>query len=147
VSEATGRFSLWRPDAIQEIDQATAQDLSARTLELRGRSEDEEADRSTYLALLGIASGERAPRRDHARRDCGDHTGSPAHPSQGEEQAMPNITVQWYAGRTAEQRRQITVAITDAMVRIGKTTADQVHIVFQDVEKDHWGANGKLASD
>jgi phenylpyruvate tautomerase PptA (4-oxalocrotonate tautomerase family) len=124
VSEATGRFSLWRPDAIQEIDQATAQDLSARTLELRGRSEDEEADRSTYLALLGIASGERAPRRDHARRDCGDHTGSPA-----------------------EQRRQITVAITDAMVRIGKTTADQVHIVFQDVEKDHWGANGKLASD
>ena len=60
---------------------------------------------------------------------------------------MPNITVQWYAGRTAEQRREITVAITDAMVRIGKTTADQVHVVFQDVEKDHWGANGKLASD
>ena len=60
---------------------------------------------------------------------------------------MPNITVQWYAGRTAEQRRQITAAITDAMVRIGKTTPDQVHIVFQDVEKSHWGINGKLASD
>jgi hypothetical protein len=42
---------------------------------------------------------------------------------------MPNITVQWYAGRTAEQRREITAAITEAMVRIGKTTADQVHIV------------------
>jgi 4-oxalocrotonate tautomerase family enzyme len=60
---------------------------------------------------------------------------------------MPNITVQWHAGRTAEQRRQITAAITDAMVRIGKTTPDQVHIVFQDVEKSHWGINGKLASD
>jgi phenylpyruvate tautomerase PptA (4-oxalocrotonate tautomerase family) len=32
-------------------------------------------------------------------------------------------------------------------VRIDKTTADQVHIVFQDVEKSNWGFNGKLASD
>jgi 4-oxalocrotonate tautomerase len=63
------------------------------------------------------------------------------------EERMPNITIQWYAGRTAEQRREITAAITDAMVRIGKTTADQVHIVFQDVDKSHWGYNGKLASD
>ena len=60
---------------------------------------------------------------------------------------MPNITVQWYAGRTPDQKRQITQAITEAMVRIGKTTADQVHIVFQDVEKSDWGYNGKLASD
>jgi phenylpyruvate tautomerase PptA (4-oxalocrotonate tautomerase family) len=33
------------------------------------------------------------------------------------------------------------------MVTIGKTTADQVHIVFQDVEKSNWGVGGKLASD
>jgi 4-oxalocrotonate tautomerase len=60
---------------------------------------------------------------------------------------MPNITVQWYAGRTDEQKRQITAAITKAMVEIGKTTPDQVHVVFQDVEKNNWGVNGKLASD
>jgi len=60
---------------------------------------------------------------------------------------MPNITIQWYAGRTAAQRREITAAITDAMVRIGKTTPDQVHIVFQVVEKSYWGINGKLAGD
>ncbi|HZS33792.1 MAG TPA: tautomerase family protein [Methylomirabilota bacterium] len=60
---------------------------------------------------------------------------------------MPNITIQWYAGRTAEQRRQIVAAITEAMVTIGKTTPDQVHIVFQDVERSYWGVNGKLASD
>ncbi len=52
---------------------------------------------------------------------------------------MPNITVQWYAGRTDQQKRELTQAITEAMVRIGKTTADQVHIVFQDVEKSNWG--------
>jgi len=60
---------------------------------------------------------------------------------------MPNITVQWYAGRTPQQKREITAAITEAMVRIGKTTPEQVHIVFQDVEKTNWGWNGKLASD
>jgi 4-oxalocrotonate tautomerase len=60
---------------------------------------------------------------------------------------MPNITVQWFAGRTDQQKRDITAAITRAMVDIGKTTADQVHVVFQDVEKSNWGHNGKLASD
>jgi 4-oxalocrotonate tautomerase len=63
------------------------------------------------------------------------------------EEPMPNITVQWYAGRTDQQKRELTQAITEAMVKIGKTTADQVHIVFQDVEKSNWGYNGKLASD
>jgi 4-oxalocrotonate tautomerase len=60
---------------------------------------------------------------------------------------MPNITVQWYAGRTPQQKRDIVTAITEAMVKIGKTTPDQVHIVFQDIEKSDWGVNGRLASD
>ena len=60
---------------------------------------------------------------------------------------MPNITVQWYAGRTDQQKRELVTAITDAMVRIGKTAPDQVHIVFQDIEKSNWGNGGKLASD
>ena len=60
---------------------------------------------------------------------------------------MPNITIQWYAGRTDQQKRVKVAAITDAMVKIGKTTPDQVHIVFQDIEKSNWGHNGKLASD
>jgi 4-oxalocrotonate tautomerase len=60
---------------------------------------------------------------------------------------MPNITIQWYAGRTNDQKRALTKAITEAVVKIGKTTPDQVHIVFQDIEKSDWGWNGKLASD
>jgi 4-oxalocrotonate tautomerase len=60
---------------------------------------------------------------------------------------MPNITIQWYAGRTNDQKRELTKAITEAVVKIGKTTPDQVHIVFQDIEKSDWGWNGKLASD
>src|SRR5712691_2081549 len=68
-------------------------------------------------------------------------------PIQGEGDAMPNITIQWFAGRTQDQKRQLTAAITDAMVKIGKTTPDAVHIVFQDIEKSDWGHNGKLSSD
>ena len=60
---------------------------------------------------------------------------------------MPNITIQWYAGRTDQHKREITAAITEAMVKIGKTTPDAVHIVFQDIEKSDWGHNGKLSSD
>jgi 4-oxalocrotonate tautomerase len=60
---------------------------------------------------------------------------------------MPNITIQWYAGRTDQQKRELVAAITDAVVKIGKTTPDQVQIVFQDIEKSNWGNNGKLASD
>jgi 4-oxalocrotonate tautomerase len=60
---------------------------------------------------------------------------------------MPNVTIQWFAGRTPQQKREVAAAITEALVRIGKTTADQVQIVFQDVEKSDWGVNGKLASD
>ena len=60
---------------------------------------------------------------------------------------MPNITIQWFAGRTQDQKRQLTAAITEAMVKIGKTTPEAVHIVFHDIEKSDWGHNGKLSSD
>jgi 4-oxalocrotonate tautomerase len=60
---------------------------------------------------------------------------------------MPNVTIQWYAGRTVEQKRALVAAITEALVRIAKTTPDQVHIVFQDIDRSSWGWNGRLASD
>jgi 4-oxalocrotonate tautomerase len=60
---------------------------------------------------------------------------------------MPNILIQWYAGRTQQQKRELATAITDAVVRIGKTTPDQVHIIFEDIEKSNWATGGKLASD
>lgn len=60
---------------------------------------------------------------------------------------MPNVTIQWYAGRTVEQKRALVAAITEALVRIAKTTPDQVHIVFLDIDRSSWGWNGRLASD
>jgi len=54
-----GRFSLWRSDLVRGLDAERARELSERTIELRGRSEDEVATRTAYLDLLGIAPGER----------------------------------------------------------------------------------------
>jgi 4-oxalocrotonate tautomerase len=60
---------------------------------------------------------------------------------------MPVITVEMYEGRTDDQKRQLAKAITDAVVRIAKTTPEATHIVFKDVKKSDWAIAGKLASD
>jgi ubiquinone/menaquinone biosynthesis C-methylase UbiE len=59
MAEETGRFSLFRPEAIRGIDPARARELAEATLENRGRSADEVTARAAYLDLLGIAPGER----------------------------------------------------------------------------------------
>ncbi|MFQ5828476.1 MAG: 4-oxalocrotonate tautomerase family protein [Candidatus Methylomirabilia bacterium] len=60
---------------------------------------------------------------------------------------MPVITVHLFEGRTDQQKRELVAAITDAFVRIGKTTPEAVHVIFHDVSKANWGHAGKLASD
>jgi 4-oxalocrotonate tautomerase len=92
-----------------------------------------------------IAATQHPDERAADRRGAG--LRRPRRADKSRREAMPNITIQWYAGRTDQQKREITAAITEAMVKIGKTTADQVQIVFQDVERSNWGVNGKLASD
>jgi SAM-dependent methyltransferase len=59
MAQETGRFSLWRQDLVRAIDSERADELAERSLERRGRSEDEVAARAAYLDLLGIAPGER----------------------------------------------------------------------------------------
>jgi len=57
---------------------------------------------------------------------------------------MPVITVDWLEGRTAQQKAQLTDAITHAFVEIAKVSKDQVWIVFQDVKRSDWAMGGKL---
>ena len=61
---------------------------------------------------------------------------------------MPNVTIQWFAGRTDQQRREITVAITDALVRHRQDVRpDQVHIVFRTSRSRTGATTAKLAGD
>ena len=60
---------------------------------------------------------------------------------------MPLITVQMYEGRTIEQKRELVAAITEAIVRIAKTTPDATDVIIHDIPRHNWSHAGKLASD
>lgn len=59
---------------------------------------------------------------------------------------MPFITVDMWAGRTDEQKKQLAQDITKAFTKIG-TDPSQVHIVFKDNEKSNWAVGGKMAAE
>ena len=60
---------------------------------------------------------------------------------------MPVVTIQLLAGRTKDQKSEIAKAITDALVNIGGAPPQGVHVIFDDVEKDHWANAGTLIAD
>ncbi|MCL4466336.1 MAG: tautomerase family protein [Chloroflexi bacterium] len=60
---------------------------------------------------------------------------------------MPVVKVTWYTGRTHQQKAELARAITEAVVRIGKTTAEHTQVVFEDVAKEDWATAGVLESD
>lgn len=57
---------------------------------------------------------------------------------------MPVITVEWLEGRTAQQKAELTDAITAAFEQVAKVGKDQVWIVFKDVKRSDWAMGGKL---
>lgn len=60
---------------------------------------------------------------------------------------MPVLRVSMWTGRTKEQKAEIAKALTDVMVRIGKTTPEGTIVIFEDVDKSNWAHGGVLASD
>ena len=45
---------------------------------------------------------------------------------------MPNVKIDWNAGRTQEQKDKIAKIITDALVDIAKASPENVKITFKD---------------
>lgn len=60
---------------------------------------------------------------------------------------MPVIRVELFTGRTREQKRAFTRAVTEAFISTCGGTPESVHVIFQDIEKDDWGVAGQLVSD
>ena len=60
---------------------------------------------------------------------------------------MPTIRVELFAGRTAEQKRALAAALTEATVRTLGGSPDSVDIVFFDVARHDWASGGTLWSD
>ena len=60
---------------------------------------------------------------------------------------MPIVKVEMFAGRSKEQKAELAKAITDAVVNIARTTADDTIVIFTDVERENWARGGTLASE
>jgi len=60
---------------------------------------------------------------------------------------MPIIRVEMFAGRSREEKRKLSKALTDAMVQSTGANPDAVWVVLNDVEKEDWAFGGELGVD
>ncbi len=59
---------------------------------------------------------------------------------------MPVVTVEMWAGRTIEHKKQLVEGITSVMTDLG-IPPEAVQIIIRDVPKHNWATAGKLASE
>ncbi len=59
---------------------------------------------------------------------------------------MPVVTVEWWEGRTVEQKKQLVEGITSVIANLG-VPPEAVHIIIKDNPKHNWADGGKLASE
>jgi 4-oxalocrotonate tautomerase len=57
---------------------------------------------------------------------------------------MPYVTIEWYEGRSAEQKREIAERLTEVLVEVGNTAREHVWIRFVDSSKADWSMGGEL---
>lgn len=60
---------------------------------------------------------------------------------------MPTIRIEMFEGRSAEQKRALVAAITEACVRTIGASPDSVDILLFDIAKQNWASGGTLWSD
>jgi 4-oxalocrotonate tautomerase len=57
---------------------------------------------------------------------------------------MPVVTIEWYEGRSDEQKKEIAEKLTEVLSEVGKMPADQVWIRFVDSPKTDWAMGGEM---
>jgi 4-oxalocrotonate tautomerase len=57
---------------------------------------------------------------------------------------VPIVTIEWYEGRTPEQKRELAEKLTDLLVDVGKTQREHVWIRFVDSPKSEWAMGGEV---
>lgn len=57
---------------------------------------------------------------------------------------MPIVTIEWYEGRSAEQKKEVAEKLTDVLVDVGKTQREQVWVRFVDSPKSDWAIGGEI---
>jgi 4-oxalocrotonate tautomerase len=57
---------------------------------------------------------------------------------------VPVVTIEWYEGRSADQKRELAERLTDLLVEVGKMPREQVWIRFVDSPKSEWAIGGEI---
>jgi 4-oxalocrotonate tautomerase len=57
---------------------------------------------------------------------------------------MPIVTIEWYEGRSPEQKKELAEKLTDLLVDVGKTQREHVWVRFVDSPKSEWAMGGEL---
>ncbi len=60
---------------------------------------------------------------------------------------MPFINVKMLSGRSAEQKRALVEALTNAMVETCGADREGTTVVIEECEREHWAKGGVLISD
>ncbi len=60
---------------------------------------------------------------------------------------MPVVTVEMWEGRTVDQKRKLTRAITDAMIEHADAKPDHLHVIIHEVPLESWARAGVLGID
>jgi len=59
---------------------------------------------------------------------------------------MPVVIVEWWEGRTVEQKKQAAQGITDTLKELG-IPPEATQVVFHDIPRQDWAIAGRLASE
>jgi 4-oxalocrotonate tautomerase len=57
---------------------------------------------------------------------------------------VPVVTIEWYEGRSPEQKAELAEKLTDLLVDVGKTQREHVWIRFVDSPKSEWAMGGEI---
>jgi 4-oxalocrotonate tautomerase len=57
---------------------------------------------------------------------------------------VPIVTIEWYEGRSAEQKREIAERVTALLVEVGKIEREHVWVRFVDSAASDWAMGGEV---
>ncbi len=60
---------------------------------------------------------------------------------------MPTIRVEMLEGRTPEQKKNLVVALTQAVVDTLGSKPESVDVLLYDIKREHWATGGQLWSE
>jgi 4-oxalocrotonate tautomerase len=60
---------------------------------------------------------------------------------------MPTLRVEFFEGRSAEQKRSLARELTDACIRVLGSSPDSVDVLFYEKRREDWATGGVLWSD